>query len=557
MIHQATLSHDAADGGDSRAGSRLRTPRAAAAIRWISIATIGVCMVLVVRMLPVEAGLGAISGWVSGAGFVGVLVFAGVYALGTVLALPGLILTVTAGAVFGIWWGTLAVSIGSTLGVAATFLIGRYLARDAVARRLQRYPRFAAIDRAVGMGGWKIVALLRLSPVVPFNLQNYLYGLTAVRFWPCVLASWMAMLPGTFLYVYLGHVGRSGIEAAAGSDTGRTSAEWAMLTVGLIATAVVTAYVTRLAQRAMEEQSGAAQELASEEPPASQKRPRSRRVGLALPLVALASVGLTACAHQFGHRLARLFGPPAVTLQEAYERKPDGPTFDHGAFDAVLRRHVDTAGGVDYAALIAEPAELLAYTRSLAQAPFDELGRDEKLALLINAYNAFTLELMVEWLPREEIDGIRDIPADERWDAVRWRIGRHTFSLEGIEHEEIRPKFEEPNIHWALVCAAVGCPPLRNEAYVAARIDEQLTDQARRVHTDGSRWLRYDRAGGVLHLTPLYDWYGGDFEQVAGSVLSYAARYFPPLREDLDAGRRPRVAWLDYDWAPNDRENLP
>ncbi len=561
-MHQASLSRDAAGGGESRGSAHRRTPRLASAVRWASIAAIVVSLVLLVRMLPATAALRAISGWVEGAGFLGVLAFAGVYLVATVLALPGLILTVTAGVVFGLLWGTVAVSIGSTLGVAATFLIGRYLARDAVAKRIQRYPRFAAVDRAVGEGGWKVVVLLRLSPVVPFNLQNYLYGLTALRFWPCVLASWAAMLPGTFLYVYLGYAGRTGIEAATGAETERTAGEWALLAVGLVATLVVTVYVTRLARRAMKEgQSGAAQGLSAEEPAAARSKadeePQARRVGFVLPLAAVLLVGLTACAHLNRQWLAGLFGPPAVTLQEVYEEKPDGPTFDHSAFDSILRRHVDASGGVDYAALIAEPEPLLAYNRSLAEAPFDEMGRNEKLALLINAYNSFTLELMVEWLPRAEIESIRDIPAAKRWDDERWRVGRHTFSLNGIEHEQIRPKFVEPNIHWAVVCAAVGCPPLRREAYMAERVGEQLADQAARLHTDGSRWLRYERDKGLIHLTPLYDWYGGDFEQVAGSVLEYAARSFAPLREDLDAGRTPRIAWLEYDWAPNDQERVP
>jgi hypothetical protein len=295
----------------------------------------------------------------------------------------------------------------------------------------------------------------------------------------------------------------------------------------------------------------------AEAPSAAAARPAVRKPGLALPIVAVALIGLAACAHQLRDRLAGLFGPPVVVMQEAYEQKPDGPTFDHGAFDALLRRHVNANGGVDYAALIAEPGPLLAYNRSLAEAPFDELGRDEKLALLINAYNSFTLELMVEWLPREEIGGIRDIPSAKRWDDVRWRVGAQTFSLNDIEHRQLRPKFAEPDIHWALVCAAVGCPPLRREAYVAARLEEQLRAQAAIVHDDGSRWLRHDREGGALHLTKLYDWYSGDFVQVAGSVLEYAARYVPPLREDLDAGRGPRIAWLDYDWSLNDQENLP
>ena len=133
-------------------------------------------------------------------------------------------------------------------------------------------------------------------------------------------------------------------------------------------------------------------------------------------------------------------------------------------------------------------------------------------------------------------------------------MGGKTVSLNQIEHEQIRPAFKEPRIHFALVCAAVGCPPLRREAYSADRIEEQLEAQARYVHTHG-RWFHLDPGGKVLRLTRLYDWYGSDFEQVSGSVLRFAARYSPALQAELEAGREPRIEFLDYDWSLNSREN--
>jgi uncharacterized membrane protein YdjX (TVP38/TMEM64 family) len=171
------------------------------------------------------------------------------YALAVVALVPASPLTVAAGALFGPVVGVVVVSLASTTGAALAFLVARYLARDAVLRWVRRHPRYHAIDRAIGEGGWRVVALLRLSPLVPFNLQNYLYGLTAIRFWPCVLTSWAAMLPGTVVYVYLGHAGRVGLEALAGRR-GRTPAEWILLAVGLAATVLVSLYVTALARRA-------------------------------------------------------------------------------------------------------------------------------------------------------------------------------------------------------------------------------------------------------------------------------------------------------------------
>lgn len=128
------------------------------------------------------------------------------------------------------------------------FLIARHLARERVRRHVRQSPKLSAVDQAIGEQGWKIVALLRLSPAVPFTLQNYLYGVTAIRFWPCVLTSWLAMLPGTFLYVYLGSLGS---QAVAGGET--SVGEWIARGMGLIATVVVTVYITRLAKRAMRE----------------------------------------------------------------------------------------------------------------------------------------------------------------------------------------------------------------------------------------------------------------------------------------------------------------
>jgi hypothetical protein len=213
----------------------------------------------------------------------------------------------------------------------------------------------------------------------------------------------------------------------------------------------------------------------------------------------------------------------------------------------LLAEHVREGGWVDYDGLRRDEEELDAYVRSLADAPFDSLGRDEKLALLLDAYNAFTLRLVLD---HEPLASIRDIPEEQRWKAVRWRVGPYTWSLDHIEHVEIRPKFREPRVHFALVCAAAGCPPLRREAYTGERIEEQLEEQAIAVHAS-ERWLRADVARETLHLTRLYDWFEGDFEQVAGSPLAFAARYSPSLSKALAEGKEPRVRWLEYDWSLN------
>jgi hypothetical protein len=234
-------------------------------------------------------------------------------------------------------------------------------------------------------------------------------------------------------------------------------------------------------------------------------------------------------------------------MSESYAPRPGGPRFDHSAFDRLLRAHVDPDGWVDHRALADDRETLQRYLAAVAESPLDALGRDEKLALLINAYNAATLELILEHFP---VASIRDIPAADRWQARRWVVGGRTLSLDEIEHQEIRPHFIEPRIHFVLVCAAVGCPPLRPEAYTARTLEQQLEEQTRYVHRHET-WAKWDPQSNTLSLTPLYQWYAGDFEQVAGSVTAYAARYLPGLAPEA----RPTLRWLDYDWSLNDVEN--
>lgn len=183
-------------------------------------------------------------------GWLGYVFFVLLYILACILFLPGVILTLGAGFVFGVVKGTIAVSVGATLGAACAFLVGRYLARGWVAARIAGNARFRAVDQAVGREGWKIVLLTRLSPVFPFNLLNYAFGLTGVRFRHYFLASWLGMIPGTIMYVYLGSL--AGDLATLGSgERQRSAAEWGLYGIGLLATIAVTIYVTRLARRAL------------------------------------------------------------------------------------------------------------------------------------------------------------------------------------------------------------------------------------------------------------------------------------------------------------------
>lgn len=177
----------------------------------------------------------------------GPALFVALYAIATVLLIPGSLLTLGAGAVFGLAWGCLWVSIGSTLGAAGAFLAGRHLARQAVARRIEQDDRFLAIDHAVESEGWRIVLLTRLSPIFPFTLLNYAFGLTRIRFTHYWLASWIGMMPGTVMYVYLGTAAGD----AAGVRGNRSPVEWLFQGLGLAATLAVTLVITRIARNAL------------------------------------------------------------------------------------------------------------------------------------------------------------------------------------------------------------------------------------------------------------------------------------------------------------------
>ena len=195
------------------------------------------------------------SAWVNGLGLWGPVVFVLGYAVATVAFIPGSLLTFAGGAIFGLGEGTAFVFAGASLGATGAFLASRYLVRGAVERRVAAEPRFAAIDRAVGREGFKIVVLLRLTPVVPFVLLNYALGLTRVKLSHYV-GAFVGMFPATLLYVYYGKVLGDVAEVAAGVEVEQGWATWVASGIGLVATVAVLVVVTRIARRALREEVG-------------------------------------------------------------------------------------------------------------------------------------------------------------------------------------------------------------------------------------------------------------------------------------------------------------
>lgn len=225
--------------------------KGASLLKALAIAVAVVALILLGRRA--SGVVPAFAEQVAGMGAWGAVVYVGAYIMGAVLLIPGSVLTLAAGAIFGLVQGTALVLVAATLGAAAAFLLARYVARDYVERRIGT-GRLATVDRALARKGFRLVFLLRLTPVVPYSLLNYSLGLTQVRFRDFLLAS-AGMLPGTVLYVYYGKVIGDVAALASGAPVPRDLAYWIFVGVGLLATIAVTVVVTRTARRALQEES--------------------------------------------------------------------------------------------------------------------------------------------------------------------------------------------------------------------------------------------------------------------------------------------------------------
>lgn len=227
---------------------------------------------------------------------------------------------------------------------------------------------------------------------------------------------------------------------------------------------------------------------------------------------------------------------------------------EHGAWNALLQRWVSD-GRVDYAALQREGrAPLKAYLKELSATcatDYEKWSREQRLAFWINVYNAFTVQLIIDHYPISSIRSIGWLPgaAFRRGFIPMPGLKEAIISLNDIEHGTLRTDFREPRIHFALVCASLGCPTLGNTPVRASDLNRQLDEQARSFLRDTSK-NRFDPATNTLHLSPIFDWFRADFEVVAGSVPAYVARYLDDPRIS-----RPgvRIEYTKYDWSLNDR----
>ncbi|MEG3971253.1 TVP38/TMEM64 family protein [Microcoleus sp. T2B6] len=224
-------------------------------VLFFSIALLLALLIVATRSAYVQDVLRTLLMRIEDLGWWGPVAFVATYNLATVLFVPGSVLTLGGGAIFGLWWGSVYVFAASTLGAVFAFAIGRYLCRDRVVKYMESHPKFKALDRAVSQQGLKIVFLTRLCPLFPFNLLNYALGITQVSLKDYVLGSF-GMIPGTIMYVYSGSL--VGEVAAIGTATvyaspQDTAVKWLINIISFLATVAVTVFITRIASKALEE----------------------------------------------------------------------------------------------------------------------------------------------------------------------------------------------------------------------------------------------------------------------------------------------------------------
>lgn len=258
-----------------------------------------------------------------------------------------------------------------------------------------------------------------------------------------------------------------------------------------------------------------------------------------------------------------------TVLTVVITRSTHANDFDHThrAWDAILQDHVDN-GRVDYVALLANRTALNTYTQALGAVRKREIAgwsRQQRLAYWINAYNAFTFNAVLDHWPlkRRGLKGrlypansIRQIPGV--WDSLTWRAGGETVTLNAIEHDKLRRELNEPRIHFAVVCASIGCPDLLNRAFRADHVDEQL-DRATRSFVSNPQKVRVDLATRTLYLSPIFKWFREDFDAFTGAtgygkwsgVVSFWLQQLDTETMKRAKGNVLTIEWLDYDWSLN------
>jgi hypothetical protein len=250
----------------------------------------------------------------------------------------------------------------------------------------------------------------------------------------------------------------------------------------------------------------------------------------------------------------KLMGLAAALSLLAVPASPQ--TFDHSLFDELLKKHV-VKGMVDYVAF-SRAGAFEDYLTSLEHADVSKLAERERLAFWINAYNAYTIELINKYEEQASIKNIREGIGFQRtkgpWKEPIVKAAGKTYSLDEVENAIIRKQFREPRIHFALVCASMSCPPLRSEAYTGAKLDAQLDAQGRTFVLDEARGSRVDVKKGVVYASRIFEWYKDDFGGSDAAIGQYAAQYYRDSPEkQLLLGGHFKLEFMPFDWTLNSR----
>jgi len=455
-------------------------------------------------------------------------IFVLTYGVAMALALPGTVLTLAGGALFGFWWGLLFNSLGANLGANAAFLLGRWLGRDGIEKLAG--DRLDKLDKATREYGFKSLLTLRLIPVVPFNALNFGSGLTAMSWKAYAAATVIGILPGTAVYTMFADA------LLEGSREASREAFIRMIVAGILL--VFLSFLPTIVKKMnLKIGKGAA--------------------ALLLGLSTAFGVGATPLVGQTPS------GPASSEVTEA--RSLDLPS--HDTFTEVLARHVRNHR-VDYAALKEDRGDLDRYLEALGRTDPDALAsasRNERLAFWINAYNACMLRLVIDHYPLTEQkpslmgrlrNTVTNRPDNSVWqipevfEREHCRVAGGDRSQDEIEHEIIR-SMGEPRIHFAVNCAAASCPVLDREAYVAERLDEQLDRQVEIFMEREGQFEIEDGNPPVLRLNKVLDWYGEDFGGPDG-IKRFFLDYVEGREAEILRNPETRVEFFSYDWTLND-----
>ena len=513
--------------GPSTAGQGVS--KRAALVKLAGLAALVLSGVLAVRFTPLgdflsREGIAQLTDAV-GTSMWAPLVFIAIYAGATALAVPGTILTLAGGALFGVVWGTVYNSVAANIGANLAFLVARFLGRDGVQRLTGE--RLSRLDKATRAHGFRGLLTLRLIPLVPFNALNFGSGLTALS-WPSyAIATAVGILPGTIVYTNFADALLAGSQEAS-----REALVRVLVSGGLL---VILSFLPLIL----------------------------RKMKVSLPG---ATVVLFLSAAVLPEKLSATVGQDAPsTSSDLAELAPASRLPDHQAFSAVLSEVVH-GSRVDYAALSKGREGLDGYLETLgavAQAELEAASSAEQLAFWINAYNACMLRLVIDHYPIERASGLLDRvrnaiagrPANSVWqidDAFtepHCVVAGEARSQDEIEHEIVRP-MGDPRIHFVINCAALSCPPLTSKAYTAPELDEQLDERVRAFVANEEHFVLGE---GELRLNRVLDWFQDDFGGLPGLKEFFEPYLDSAAREEV-ADPQTRIEFFDYDWTLNDIE---